>query len=400
MPAAGPVRATVGVLAALAVVMTAHCSTRSDEAQGFVAATRSRHEGAARTCPYENLSELLGNTLYKVGDRPAAPATVAVVTGEFLAVEPGRAFTVEGNDAPDGTEIGFERPDAQWRTMHARFAVDEIISGSVPAEEITVGFAFWAKSGLAPIREDLLNLGRVALFLERSPVFAYDTDVFAVALDGDLVAPIDRTGHLSLPTLGSAEEKRLLRGSSSVSALRNRASEPVKVFELDPTGTEKRRGLPADSASTTSGRASTPSTSRTTRSAGRVVARLELPALTLRSGGSLAARITVVNDSGAEIQVMGCGSMYAVLLTGPRHHPTASWPLCAQQIIIPMGESTYPVHVAARYNECSAHGGHGMPACLADGSMPGIPPGTYEVTTVGVSDEVPVPAPVSVQVTP
>lgn len=146
--------------------------------------------------------------------------------------------------------------------------------------------------------------------------------------------------------------------------------------------------------------ASTPTTTQTPSPAGGVVARLELPVATLRSGASVAARITLCNNSGGVIRLLGCGSMYAALLVGTRHHPTASWPLCAQPITIPQSERTYTVHVGARYNECSPNGGQEVPACLPDGSMPGLPPGSYAVTAMAVSDEVPIPAPIFVRVTP
>jgi hypothetical protein len=228
---------TVAVL--LAAALTASCSTGSDGAQGFVPAAQIRQDAAGRANPYENLSELLDNTRYTVGDRPPYPATVAVVTGRFLSLAPGRAFTVEGDDAPDGTEIGFDSADALWRTMHATFAVDQVISGSVSGREITVGLAFPAQSDLDPIKKDLLDLGPAALFLDRSPVFGYDTTLYSVVLDGGLIAPIDATGRLSLPALAPWEEEKLLRGARSVEALKARSRGPQTVIELDATGTER-----------------------------------------------------------------------------------------------------------------------------------------------------------------
>jgi hypothetical protein len=233
-------RRTGGVAALLAAALVASCSTGSDGAQGFIPAAQDRLDGAAHIFPYENLTGLLANTLYRAGDRPAAPVTVAVVTGRFLDLEPGRAFAVEG-DAPDGTEVAFESAAAQWRTMHARLRVDEVISGDVPGMEITVGLVFWPKSTLDPIRQDLLDLGPVVVFLDRSAVFGYDPTVFGVVLDGGLVAPIDATGGLSLPALEPVEAERLLRGSTSVASLKAQARMPPTVIDLDATGTEKLR---------------------------------------------------------------------------------------------------------------------------------------------------------------
>jgi len=88
---------------ALAVVLSAACSTGSDDAQGLRPALQARRDAGVHGYPSENLSELLGNHLYKVGDKPAAPLTAAVVTGRFLNLEPGRGFTVAGRSEPPRT---------------------------------------------------------------------------------------------------------------------------------------------------------------------------------------------------------------------------------------------------------------------------------------------------------
>lgn len=132
---------------------------------------------------------------------------------------------------------------------------------------------------------------------------------------------------------------------------------------------------------------------------GSIRASITLPSTTVRAGSSLRATITVENDSGKPIHVLGCGSVFRVLLVGGGHSPSPSWPLCAQDIVIPAGASTYPVTVAAAYQECSMDGGDGMPACERDGSMPPLPSGRYHATTVSVSPDLPVPTSVSVTVT-
>ncbi|SES48915.1 hypothetical protein SAMN05216199_0245 [Pedococcus cremeus] len=133
---------------------------------------------------------------------------------------------------------------------------------------------------------------------------------------------------------------------------------------------------------------------------GSVRAIITLPSTTVRGGSSLPATITVENDSGKPFHILGCGSVFSVLLVGEGHRPSPSWPLCAQDIIIPAGVSTYPVTVAAAYQECSMDGGNGMPACERDGSMAPLPAGRYQATTVSVSPDLPVPARVPVTVTP
>jgi hypothetical protein len=74
---------------------------------------------------------------------------------------------------------------------------------------------------------------------------------------------------------------------------------------------------------------------------------LAVPATSLRAGASVSATVTVVNDSGRPIRLLGCGPVYRVLLVGGGYRPTPAWPLCAQEITLPTGESTIPVRVTA-----------------------------------------------------
>ncbi|KQZ87424.1 hypothetical protein ASD62_17720 [Phycicoccus sp. Root563] len=145
----------------------------------------------------------------------------------------------------------------------------------------------------------------------------------------------------------------------------------------------------------------TPASGVTTPSARSLRAVLTLPTTTIRTGESVAAQITVTNNTGEDIHLVGCGPIYTVLLIGGPHQESPFWAACAQNITIPKGDTTYPVTVAATYSECSPRGDQGMAKCLPkEGSMPGLPRGRYTATTWGVTDQVPVPAPITVTVKP
>ena len=151
---------------------------------------------------------------------------------------------------------------------------------------------------------------------------------------------------------------------------------------------------PADTATTA------PPGSAVVVSSGSVTASITLPTTTVRAGGTVSGTITVENDSGKPIHLLGCGSVYAVLLVRADYRHSPSWPLCAQEITIPTGESSYPVAVTATYQECSPQGTKGIRECDRDGSLPPLPAGRYEATTTAVGPGLPVPAAVSVTVTP
>ena len=138
----------------------------------------------------------------------------------------------------------------------------------------------------------------------------------------------------------------------------------------------------------------------TAEPSGSVTATITLGTTTVRAGATLRGTITIENDSGKPIHLLGCGSVYRVQLVGAGYRPSPSWPLCAREITIPTGESSYPVDVVATYDECSPHRAKGTPQCTRDGSMPPLPPGRYQAATAAVSPDLPVPAPVPVTVTP
>jgi len=137
----------------------------------------------------------------------------------------------------------------------------------------------------------------------------------------------------------------------------------------------------------------------TSTSSPSVTARITLSATTVRAGETLTGQITVAN-TGGEIRVVGCGSIYQVSLVGGDQKGAPPSAYCLQHFTIPKGITTYPVTVAATYRECSPKGDKGMPACLPNGKMPGLPPGRYAATAWGVTDQVTVPAPISVTVKP
>ncbi|MFP5297439.1 MAG: hypothetical protein ACLGHL_00430, partial [Actinomycetota bacterium] len=104
---------------------------------------------------------------------------------------------------------------------------------------VTVGFVFRPETPLEDIEKQFISFGRVGLFLNRTPVFSYDTSVYGTVLDGDLLALVDDRGRLDLPVLSAAEEAAYLQGASTVNELRARAAEPKKVEHFDESGRPK-----------------------------------------------------------------------------------------------------------------------------------------------------------------
>ncbi len=98
-------------------------------------------------------------------------------------------------------ELPFNDDTALVSTVHATFEVGELLAGTLDSPTATVGIAFDAPVSVEAVREGLLGLGDVVLFLQGSPVFDYESGVWAVVEDGGLIGVVDRAGAVSFPFL-------------------------------------------------------------------------------------------------------------------------------------------------------------------------------------------------------
>jgi hypothetical protein len=167
-------------------------------------------------------------------------------------------------------------------------------------------------------------------------------------------------------------------------------------------GGRQSAGVPAGPASTASSRAhaaGSVSPAPRRQAAATVTARLLLPARTMRAGSEMGGRIVVDNNTGHVIGVSGCLSIFKVLLVSARYRQEAAWLQCLQGFRIPVGESSWPVHVDASYLTCTE--GKPMPgevACLSSSAAPPLPPGDYKALVSQSSRLFSDPAPITIHV--
>lgn len=215
-------------------LMLSGCSLGSPSATD---ALRARAEGSSGCRPYDSLDDLLGNTRFRVGEAAPMALTTAVATGRFQSVRPGKAFTVPGGDGSSGQGLAFDTEGAVWKTVEARFTVDHVVSGDLAVgETITVGLAFDPDVDSSGVEEDLRGLGRAVVFLEKSPVFAYDPSVYGTAESGSLLAVVAEDGKLSLPARAPDDAAVLLKRTPDVASLDAAAAKPARILVTDPTG--------------------------------------------------------------------------------------------------------------------------------------------------------------------
>ena len=196
-------------------------------------ALRERAEAGSRLSPpYRSLAELLPNTKYQWPDAEPRALTEAAVVGRITEVVRGRGFILPDGDAPSSTPVDFEHPDALWRTVHATVEVEQTIGGLLPSADVVTGFAFGPRPSFAEIEAGLMSMGRVLLFLNRSPVFDYDARVLGTAADGELLGLVDAEGQISLPAASPAYQS-LLDGARTLHDLAAAARRPERVIQVD-----------------------------------------------------------------------------------------------------------------------------------------------------------------------
>ena len=126
-----------------------------------------------------------------------------------------------------------------------------------------------------------------------------------------------------------------------------------------------------------------------------------LPSRTIAAGSSMAGHVIVENHTSDAIRVVGCLSIFQVLLQNDTAHQSAFWLDCAQPFTIPRGSTSYPVMITATYTGCSTTGSSLTgPACLPNGRIPPLPPGKYEARLAEETDTFPKPPPLTITVTP
>lgn len=191
---------------------------------------------------YRTLDEVLPNVHYLYPDGRNRTYTQLAVLGRFTGVEKGKGFTVQGDDAPDGTPVDFDNDKARWRTVHAHVEVDRAIGGGDAPKRLTVAFPLYERDKVAEFDAGLRALGTVVLFLQSETALNdYDESLYIV-MDHTFVATVgnDAGRSLSLPFLESAESSRLLGSGAgrTLPGLDQAARTPRSIALLPGAGSD------------------------------------------------------------------------------------------------------------------------------------------------------------------
>lgn len=215
-------------------------SDGTESADYVIDLMRQRAESFDGSSAYDSLVGALPLVTYRGADGVVGRVSSSVVLGRFESADAGLGFiaTVE-SETEAVTEVAFDDPAAQWRTIHARFTQTEVVAGADLASDgsLTLGFAVGTQIDAARFGESLHALGDVLVFVtEDSPVFAYEPGLLSVAGDGALVAVIDESGDLALPFVTPFRADSLLADVPTLEQLRIAAQAPETMVDLDALG--------------------------------------------------------------------------------------------------------------------------------------------------------------------
>lgn len=329
-----------------------------------------------------------GPELLRASDPPATTATSqAPETTTTAAVRSGSVvgFEVLGDGAATDAEIG------------------SLASAQTP-EELS---ALWRRS-MRDLPEPEVDLDRqvvvsLTIDAEECPGTLIGFKREDASITPRFLIPGDQCEQPILPTTYVVASDWASVGDEFTFILRTEVDgddqeDTLVVTRRDPGATTTSTAAPLATTTTTVPPATTTTTASS--SPADLTAQLDLPTTTVASDGEIAGDVVVVNDTGKPIVVTTCGGYFLARLANDAYTQEVVRPGCASSYTIPEGRSTHPVQVMARYGTCTTNPTQpDHRACDADGSLPGLPPGRYQLTIVDDQHAVPAIAPVTITVT-
>jgi hypothetical protein len=193
-----------------AVVLLTACSADGKAFESI----RGGAENAERVRSYESWGDLIA--LAKSGGRSDGGGRIAdpidaAVLGDVIDVEEGRSF--KWDVGPEGSELRLETEfgssDAMISTYHLTVKVSTVI-GPTDAKDaagssMLIGLAVDSDVTLKDVESDFSSITGAVFFVSKSPVFDYDSRLFAIVEDGALMAVPADDGSLTFPLLAASD---------------------------------------------------------------------------------------------------------------------------------------------------------------------------------------------------
>jgi hypothetical protein len=227
------------IAAGLVLVLCVGCSEadpvramHDEEAAAYV--RNLQRPAGDRAATVVELDELLPSTQLVDPRGSRSSPTTFLVVGRIEAVEIGRAF-----DQSQGhhREVGFSSPEADWRTLHLRLAVDERLGSPGAPSHLHLSLGIGLVDDVGQLVRGLPSLGRVLVpVVPGLGVYDHDPTLYGIAWDGELLGTVDDRGRIRFPWLEGGMGEQFLATTDTLAELREAASEPPRLIPVDATG--------------------------------------------------------------------------------------------------------------------------------------------------------------------
>ncbi|GIH02481.1 hypothetical protein Rhe02_05480 [Rhizocola hellebori] len=184
-----------------------------------------------------SLAEMLPSQQFSVNGAPAASRTSALVIGQIADVRAGRGFSHK-NDAPSSTEVGFNSPQALWRTVEVTVSVEQAWGKVAGQDKVTFAVVIDRGANATAAINGLRSLGRIVVSLDRQGRYAYSPGLYSISHSGDLFGTVDAQGNIQLPVMENGAG--FMKGLDTVAELSAEAAKSPQSIKIDLTD-----GVPA-----------------------------------------------------------------------------------------------------------------------------------------------------------
>jgi hypothetical protein len=184
-----------------------------------------------------SLAEMLPSQQFSVNGGPSASRTSALVIGQVAEVRAGRGFSHK-DDAPSSTVVGFNSPDALWRTVEVTVAVEQAWGKVAGLGKVTFAVVIDRGANATAAISGLRSLGRVVVALDRQGRYAYSPSLYSISHSGDLLGTVDAQGNIQLPVMENGTG--FMKGLDTVAKLSAQAAQSPQSITIDLTD-----GIPA-----------------------------------------------------------------------------------------------------------------------------------------------------------
>jgi hypothetical protein len=232
--------ATAGMLCLLALGIGAATNTDRDSAADsayLFAHLHARSHSQDAIWVERSLAEMLPSQQFSVDGGPAASRTAAVVIGRVADVRAGSGFAHK-DDAPKSTEVGFNSPEALWRTVEVTVAIEQAWGKAAGQDKVAFAIVIDGGANATTAIRGLRALDRVFVALDRQGRYAYSPGLYSVSHSGDLFGTVDAQGNIQLPVMENSAA--FMKGLDTVAELRAEAARAPQSIKIDLTD-----GIPA-----------------------------------------------------------------------------------------------------------------------------------------------------------